>query len=1615
MGKEFLRKMLAVITIITLIMSDFFVLGNGLVSYAVEQNKETNNANIEFATYFKNETGEKVESIEVTSNENDLKLYAEVTVKNEGYFNGTIELMEGNFVFNNTIKGNKISKIEGNKVTLNQINAGEKIEIEIGITPINSEMIKETQLMMSSKIKLTGNYMETTYKGKEISAEKTVNLKISAEKDTSLEIYSEVNTNKIYKINGENKRIVQVIAKSRITDNNYPVKSSTVTAIIPEQNKSDLEAVKITQLGTRATNGDETTKTQEWDKTSGEVKITAENIGESIAWKKSSYDEYVITYIYKETTDVRGTELKAIIETELYNNEGKVSNEVQIGLNDEEKSKIAISEIKNTQGEIYKGQMYANARTESEREIPYNTTTKIIVAEKDVIDSLKIKEQKDSYVTSSDEIELDSKYYYTTINKQQMINLLGDEGTIQIKYGDDKVIINKETDENENGDIVVKYDQTVGEIEIITSKPQKEGTLEIKHEKAILKGTNTADQIRATTGIKTTNTIIGLMENQEISNVQCELTKELLETYTKAELTTNKANLSTMTTNNEMSLGVKLLTYGTQYDLYKNPTIEIKLPEEVKNVELVSVEKLYAEEFKVKKSIYNEENNTIEIKLEGEQTAYAGTEASQLYLQININVELEQTTPSKTGKIAMMYTNENAIQYIENGVVEQEIGITAPSGIIAMNNLQTYNITTIAGISQDKQVVNLNKETAGGTNAKFQLAVVNNTGNNISGVKILGNFPTSGEMQKGEETIINTLDTTIVQKIDPGSAKVYYSEKMNATEDLTNTSNGWTQDATKISTAKSYLIDLGTMNIGEKFITDYVSKIPTTVDYDLVSYAGYKVIYDEQGSKQTLESALVGMTTEGGVKKEDIKIETKIEATIGNEKITEGEKIRAGEVIKYKVTVKNIGQRKLKNAKISGIVPEGTVLVTPEKDTMYTGYSYFVENTEQKMVSKDIENFEINQEETIEYEVRVNMNIENGQEISNKGLIQCEEYTVEGQEYKNIVEESNIRVTLKPLGTDEDRPEVGYDEEYLVYIENLSEADIKNVNLEVIMKGQKLKYMNCVSGQDQRSEEEKIKIDTIPANEIVAFRITATVEQENETTIYAKVTEENGNVYRSNLNVQNTYMPRGEISLSSASDGEYVKVGDKIIYNIAIKNTSEMQYPITLIDNIPEELEIQEIKENGETIMQTADDTALSFMEEISNSIEYSFIVDAGSTTNVEIITRVRQPEGEYSTKTIRNTAQIRIDEEIKGTSTEVTHILRKASEEEEIGNIISGIAWLDENRDGQKDAEDSVIPGIIVRLIEKETGKIATNLKGEKAETKTNEEGRYIFDNLEQKEYIVIFEYDTTKYEMTTYMKEGVPESQNSNAIEKQVVTNDGKIIGNAVTDTINLKENVSNINIGLKANLKFDLELGKYISNVIVQNSKGTKTYECKDEETLKKIEIHSKQIEGSVVVLEYTIKVKNTGEIAGYVTSLRDYMPSGLTFSSELNPEWYLSGQDLYTKTLANSKIEPGETKEIKLILTKTMTSSNVGLINNRAEIAECYNELGKLDIDSTVNNQANDEDDIGSADVIIGISTGIKTILYTILMITNIGLIGLAMYLVLGKKTIKLQGVTKDENN
>ena len=144
--------------------------------------------------------------------------------------------------------------------------------------------------------------------------------------------------------------------------------------------------------------------------------------------------------------------------------------------------------------------------------------------------------------------------------------------------------------------------------------------------------------------------------------------------------------------------------------------------------------------------------------------------------------------------------------------------------------------------------------------------------------------------------------------------------------------------------------------------------------------------------------------------------------------------------------------------------------------------------------------------------------------------------------------------------------------------------------------------------------------------------------------------------------------------------------------------------------------------------------------------------------------------------------------------------------------------------------------------------------------------------------------------------------------------------------------------------------------------------------ETETLARAEIDGKKVNGTTVLIEYKIRVTNVGEVAGYVRKIADYMPSDLKFNSELNKDWYETKDGLYTSSFANDKIEPGQSKEITLTLTKAMTENNLGLINNTAEITEEYNDLGLSDSNSTPGNKVKGENDLGSADLILGPKTG-----------------------------------------
>ena len=333
----------------------------------------------------------------------------------------------------------------------------------------------------------------------------------------------------------------------------------------------------------------------------------------------------------------------------------------------------------------------------------------------------------------------------------------------------------------------------------------------------------------------------------------------------------------------------------------------------------------------------------------------------------------------------------------------------------------------------------------------------------------------------------------------------------------------------------------------------------------------------------------------------------------------------------------------------------------------------------------------------------------------------------------------------------------------------------------------------------------------------------------------------------------------------------------------------------------------------------------------------------------------------------------------------------------------VIGTVWIDENKDGVKDANEQRVSGVKVLLLNNNTSNIAMNSNNEQCITTTGTDGSYMFNNVPQGKYSIIFFYDSAKYSPTTYKKSGVSDEQNSDAIDK-TVNYEGKDQIAAVTEEIVLSDtNKFNIDLGIVEDAKFDLKLDKIVQAITVNNGKNTTEHVYNSK--LAKIDFESKYSKTSSMVVEYKFTITNEGGIAGYVKKLADYLPTEFKFNSELNKDWY-EGKDgvIYNASLANTIINPGESKEVTLILTKNMNGDDdFGLINNSAEIYETSNDYGALDIDSTPGNKATNEDDYSTANVLTSVKTG-DVVIYTTLIITIITIVGVGIYMIKKKVLI-----------
>ena len=1684
--KKVFKVIIITMVIMTLTLVNFISVGVNMISYAAElmnADVNTNNKNIQFAAYFMNDKGEKLKSTEESIQKDDLKIYMEVEVKKEGYFNGEITIDSSNFNLKPEKLSEGINKIEGNKITLNQINAGQKVVIEVGITPIKDDEFDLGLLNMASKISLNGYYKNSTEKDIKIQATREVELNLVSpflNENEGIELNYEIITNKTAVYNNENKKIVQLLVKSGVSNNAYPIKNTKIEVSVPELEGKLPEEVLASTKGTLATNGngEYTLSEDEWkyNKSDKKVTIDVDNKAQDnkISWNKTGKDQYILTFIYNDgKAELNKSDIVVNSQITLYDAKStKLKSNAEIVEEDiSNLGKIISVSTREQESSIYKGKIYSK----NEREI--TSVTQIDVNLNNVAEEIYIEDQAATMVKNPENQEellehANVNYRTTTINKEQLIKTLGENFVIEITKLKDRMQlaqITKDTEADENGNIVITYPDGVQAIEIKTNKPENIGKIELTNRKVI---TATDKEIaKLASEVKTSLKGKFKTKTEEVQIDVNTSSVKLEEPQTSAKLEVSRNDLSTVIENKGVEIKAILESSKEANDLYKNPQVKIEFPEEIQELKVNNIKVLYEEQLQVESAKLFDENGkkVILISLKGEQTNYKDVAIDGTTIIINADIKLDRKATSSEKEIKLIYSNENVTSYKNGGSVGEEAvktEIVSPKGLITVNNIENLGVQTIGDTAQTNVMLEKGKEAK---TVKVETEIINNNDSGISNIAILGTFPTNNSKINDKESNIETKIASNVV-VENTNAKVYYTENENATAEISDSENEWKEEIEDNANVKKYLIVLDSMENAEVVKASYDVQIPANLEYNEEAYTGYSVDYTNitTGIQATAKSTII--STETGI---GPKIESSLSATISGEKIENNAEIKTGEVIKYVTEIKNIGSEDATGVSAKVNVPEGTTLVQPEKNYQYSGASYYEEIENQEYLI-DIGTIKAGETKTASYEVRVKSDVEDGKTITSKTTVNYGEAKQETNEVSNIVRKGNLRVSVKRVGDTSGSLYPGSTVEYYAIIENTTDSTQENVtvktNLEnkldvnslTLVKGMQSHIKDEVAvddgdtsnvddwGEDVEEGNEvynsgseiveedieysdNINIGSLDAKEAKVLVYSCTIKETQDKNIgFSTIaSDSSNNTYRSNKISSALSSFSYTIKQTSTKDGQTLKSGEEIQYNINIKNTGGVEEKaVILTDEVPKELTITSVKINNEEVYAKEDlnagDTIYSdeYIESIqgeanTNSLEYTQIIDPNSEANIVITAKVKD-DVRYKAQYITNKAELYVDSNTTLESDEITNILEAKLEEdvdyeytpgagnggngggneekpnESTKHMISGIAWVDEDANGKRESSEKVLGGIEVKLLNTDTNQLENNISDT-----TDENGRYILENIPSGNYIVVFNYDTSKYKVTQYKADGIEEKENSNVISKELDLGEGNK-SYAVTDMLKIEnDNIANVNIGLIALKNFDIQLEKYINKIIVQNNSGTTTYNY-NEEKLAKVEIASKYLNNSTVVVEYGIKVTNCGEVDAYVTKVADYLAEGMKFSSELNKDWYQSGNNIYNNSLANEKIAAGESKILTLTVTKAMTEDNTGRINNTAEIAEQYNDLGFEDTNSTPGNKAQGENDMGVADVIISIKTGAIT--YIMLTITILAIIGAGAYFIV-KKVLK----------
>lgn len=906
-----------------------------------------------------------------------------------------------------------------------------------------------------------------------------------------------------------------------------------------------------------------------------------------------------------------------------------------------------------------------------------------------------------------------------------------------------------------------------------------------------------------------------------------------------------------------------------------------------------------------------------------------------------------------------------------------------------------------------------------------------------------------------------------VTGVDASKVTIYYSENGEATTDLSNSQNGWTTSVTDYTKIKSYMIVLNedyAMNGGDTITFSYKATLPANLDYDQEVYENYGVFFNNNKTSGTITdkaiATKIGFTT-GSIAKLDAKLTSTIgegasvksgeileyELTINNTGVVDAENTTVeiklppelsfipqdGDDYTYKVPEDEEYDESRYEELLN--LPENEVIDLTKYENLISELQQYEDNDVDSEVLK-INLGKITANSTLKKTLKFRAQSDETKKVELKAtvgysdMISVETNTVSniiekvyfdtqiGSKYKSLKEgetysfqialrSSQYNYELEDESIDNSRKntvvtitlpdELEYDSIKLTrFNEDTFEEDDITSTANVKVSGRKVTVkVGDVDGERGKTLIINTKVGKL-ANEVYKKEVTITSNIKADNTETENIDDISVTINKPGINVAQT---------ANIPTGTTISAGEDFAYTFTIQNLSDIYLnDVEFTDALPTEVTFKYLEivyEDG-----TIDS---SFNINSDGSINTKFYLSAGQkvTINVHVVANSIDNDTEISNK-----AKFKNEDIGEVETNSVSHIVKHFEKTDvnvdpddtnkETRKVI-GTVWVDANKDGVKDANEQRVSGVKVLLLNNNTSNIAMDSNNEQCITTTGTDGSYMFNNVPQGKYSVIFFYDSANYSPTTYKKSGVSDEQNSDAIDK-TVNYEGKDQIAAVTEEIVLANtNQFNIDLGIVEDAKFDLKLDKVVQAITVNNGKNTTEHVYNSK--LAKLDFESKYANTSSMVVEYKFTITNEGGIAGYVKKLADYLPEELKFNSELNKDWY-EGKDgvIYNASLANTIINPGESKEVTLILTKNMNGDNdFGLINNSAEIYEASNDYGALDIDSTPGNKATNEDDYSTANVLTSVKTG-DVVIYTTLIITIITIVGVGIYMIKKKVLI-----------